>query len=174
MTFGARCVYTAPPVTSEQNLVLTIEYRFRFGNGTETRFTVRLRKPDLQLLAGPRTTLPEWTRLAPYQCPNCPLDPAQHSHCPIAVNLVDIIEFFKDRFSTEETDITVQSDARQYYRHGSVQLGVSSLMGLHMVTSGCPIMAKLGPMAHPPLPFPPVGETMYRAVSMYLLPQYFR
>jgi hypothetical protein len=118
--------------------------------------------------------LPDWTRLTHCQCPNCPLNPARHPHCPIAVNLVDIIESFKDRFSTEEAEITVLSDAREYHRHASVQSGVSSLMGLHMVTSGCPIMDKLRPMAHTHLPFATVEETMYRAVSMYLLAQYFR
>lgn len=161
-------------VTSEQNQILTVEYRFKFGSGTETRFTVRLRRPGLQLVAEPRTAFPDWTRLTHCQCPNCPLNPAQHAHCPIAANLVDIVECFKDCFSTEEADITVQSDARQYHRHGSVQSGVSSLMGLYMVTSGCPIMDKLRPMAHTHLPFATVDETSYRAVSMYLLAQYFR
>ena len=176
MTLGARCDYTATPVTNEheQNLIRTIEYRFKFGNGTETRFAVRLRKPNLQLVTEPRTPLPEWTRLTHCQCPNCPLNPADHPHCPIAVNLVDVIECFKDRFSTEEAEITILSNAREYHRHASVQSGVSSLMGLHMVTSGCPIMDKLRPMAHTHLPFATVEETMYRAVSMYLLAQYFR
>ncbi len=152
----------------------TIEYRFKFGNGTETRFTVRLRKPSLEMVCTPRMPLPEWTRLTHCQCPNCPLNPAQHPRCPIAVNLVDIIDCFKDRISTEETDITVVSEAREYHRHASVQSGVSSLMGLHMVTSGCPIMDKLRPMAHTHLPFATVEETMFRAVSMFLLAQYFR
>jgi len=174
MTFASACDHTSGPVTSEENLILTFEYRFKFGNGTETRFTVRLRKPDLQIVSEPRSALPDWTRLAHCQCANCPLDPAQHSHCPIAVNLVDVIECFKDHFSTEEADITVQSNARQYQRHGSVQVGVSSLIGLHMVVSGCPIMDKLRPMAFTHLPFATVEETMYRAVSMYLLAQYFR
>ena len=174
MTFFSACDHTARPVTSEQNLILTIEYRFKFGNGTETRFTVRLRKPDLQMVTAPSGALPDWTRLTHCQCPNCPLNPTQHQHCPIAVNLVDIIDCFKDHFSTEETDITVRSDARQYQRHGSVQSGVSSLMGLYMVVSGCPIMDKLRPMAHTHLPFATVDETMYRSVSMYLLAQYFR
>src|SRR5437899_1829785 len=174
MTLAAGCNYTSSPVTSDQNLSRTIEYRFKFGNGTEMRFAVRLRKPNLQLVSEPKTPLPDWTRLTHCQCANCPLSPAQHARCPIAVNLVEVIEFFKDRFSTEEADITVLSDARKYHRHASVQSGISSLMGLHMVTSGCPIMDKLRPMVHTHLPFATVEETMYRAASMYLLAQYFR
>jgi hypothetical protein len=174
MTLAARCDYTPRPVTSEQNQIRTIEYRFKFGNGTETRFTLRLRKPNLRLVSEPRTPLPDWTRLTHCQCPNCPLNPAQHPHCPIAVNLVDVIECFKDRLSFEEADITVLTEAREYHRHAAVQSGVSSLMGLHMVTSGCPIMDKLRPMAQTHLPFATVEESMYRAVSMYLLAQYFR
>jgi hypothetical protein len=42
-----------------------------------------------------------------------------------------------------------------------------------MVTSGCPVMAKLRPMARFHLPFATEEETKYRALSMYLLAQYF-
>jgi len=89
------------------------------------------------------------------------------------VNLVDVIEAFKDCISTEDADITIGSNAREYHRRAPVQYGVSSLMGVYMVVSGCPVMDKLRPMVYTHLPFASVEETMYRAVSMYLLAQYF-
>jgi hypothetical protein len=42
-----------------------------------------------------------------------------------------------------------------------------------MVTSGCPIFEKLKPMVRFHLPFASIEETKYRAISMYLLAQYF-
>jgi Domain of unknown function (DUF6901) len=153
---------------------LTIEYEFKLGNGQKKQFSVRLQKPALQFVHEHTTTFRHWTRLTHHQCPNCPLKPEQHDHCPIAANLVDIIESFKDSLSIEEAEITIRNEEREYHKRSTVQYGISSLMGLYMVTSGCPIMDKLRPMVFTHLPFSTIEETMFRAVSMYLLAQYFR
>jgi hypothetical protein len=152
---------------------ITLEYQFKLQSGVRKKFTVRLQKPTLQLATGRKSSLPEWTKLTHHQCSNCPLDPAKHSHCPIAANLADVIESFKDCLSIDEADITIRSDTREYRKRAPLQYGISSLMGIHMVTSGCPIMDKLRPMVHTHLPFATVMETMYRSVSMYLLAQYY-
>jgi hypothetical protein len=47
------------------------------------------------------------------------------------------------------------------------------LIGVIMVTSGCPVMDKLRPMARFHLPFATAIETFYRAISMYLTAQFF-
>lgn len=153
---------------------IVIEYRFSLKSGVEKLFHVRLRKPALQLIPAPNARLPEWTRLVHHQCPNCPLKPETDPHCPIAANLVDVIDSFKNSISVEEADITITHESRVYHKQTAVQYGVSSLMGLYMVTSECPVMDKLRPMVHTHLPFATVSETMFRAVSMYLLAQYFR
>ena len=153
---------------------IVIEYKFSLKSGDEKRFQVRLQKPTLQLISAPNAPLPDWTRLVHHQCPNCPLKPETDPHCPIAANLVDVIDSFKDTISVEEADITITHESRSYRKHTAVQYGVSSLMGIYMVTSGCPVMDKLRPMAHTHLPFATIAETMFRAVSMYLLAQYFR
>jgi hypothetical protein len=46
-------------------------------------------------------------------------------------------------------------------------------MGLIIATSGCPHTAFFRPMARFHLPLATEAETLYRAVSMYLLAQYF-
>ncbi|PYK02095.1 MAG: hypothetical protein DME23_02610 [Verrucomicrobia bacterium] len=152
---------------------VTIEYQFRLRSGVERTFTVRLKKPTLEIISVRQTVLPEWTKLTHHQCSNCPLDPEQHPRCPIAANLMDVIEAFRDCLSTEEADITIRSESREYHKRSPVQYGVGSLMGLYMVVSGCPIMDKLRPMVYTHLPFATVEDTMFRAVSMYLLAQYF-
>ena len=154
--------------------VLTIEYEFKLRSGEKKQFPVRLEKPSLQFITEHTTTVRHWTRLEHHQCPNCPLKPEEHLDCPIAANLVDIIESFVDSLSIEEADITIRSDLREYHKRCAVQVGISSLMGIYMVTSGCPIMDRLRPMVFTHLPFASLEETLYRAVSMYLLAQYFR
>ena len=154
--------------------VLTIEYEFKLGDGRTKQFSVRLAKPSLQFIAVPSAAIRPWTRLTHHQCANCPLAPATHPDCPIAANLADIIEAFKDSLSIEEADITIRSESRTYHKRSSLQYGIGSLMGLCMVTSGCPILDKLRPMVYTHLPFSSLEETLYRAASMYLFAQYFR
>jgi hypothetical protein len=152
-----------------------LRYEFRLQDGTVREFELVLRLPDFQL----RPTAisqppPAWTRLENHQCRHCPLKPADHPLCPVAANLAGVIAEFKDCFSHEEADVTIRTEARNYHRRVAVQGGISSLMGIVMVTSGCPIMDKLRPMVATHLPFATLDETLVRAVSTYLLAQYFR
>ncbi len=153
---------------------LNLDYEFAFPRGERKCFTIRLKKPGLGLVPARSEGLPAWTRLTHHRCPNCPLDPERHPHCPVAANLVEVIESFRDCLSTEEAEIVIRHESREYHRRAPVQYGVSSLMGLYMVTSGCPILDKLRPMVLTHLPFATLQETTYRAVSMYLLAQFFR
>jgi hypothetical protein len=152
---------------------LTIEYRFQLPDGARKAFCIRLRKQDLQLVTNEPTPPPAWTRLTHHQCPNCPLDPDTHPHCPVALGLGGVIEAFQDYLSTINAEIVIVTDTREYRRTAPVQYGISSLMGLYMVTSGCPILNKLRPMAQTHLPFATIDETVYRLTSMYLLAQFF-
>lgn len=152
---------------------LVFRYRFALGNGQQRVFEVRLARPMLTLELPQRESYPEWTRLNCHQCPNCPLNEWEHPRCPIAAALVDIVEFFRDTASYEEVEVTIETEARIYMKHTTVQQAASSLIGIHMVVSGCPIMEKLKPMVPYHLPFATPEETTYRVVSMYLLAQYF-
>jgi len=153
--------------------LLTLEYEFQLGGGKLKVFRIRLREPDLQLITEERGALPDWTRLGHHQCANCPLSEEQHPHCPVAAGMADVIEAFRDCLSTEPAEIVIRGESREYRREAPLQYGVSSLMGLYMVTSGCPIMDKLRPMVRTHLPFASIEETTYRLTSMYLLAQYF-
>jgi len=154
--------------------IITIEYEFKLKDGSEKKFSVRLKKPMLQFVPEHTSTVRQWTKLSHHQCPNCPLNPATNAHCPIAANLVDVIESFKDTLSIEEAQIIIRGESREYHRRASIQYGIGSLMGLYMVASGCPIMDKLRPMVYTHLPFSSLEETLYRAASMYLMAQYFK
>jgi len=93
-------------------------------------------------------------------------------YCPVAVNLASLIEEFKFNHSTDTAFVVVDGPDRSYVKEATVQKGLSSIMGIVMVTSNCPVLDKLRPMVRFHLPFATSIETVYRSVSMYLIAQY--
>ena len=152
-----------------------ITYRFHFPTGEIKEFHVALECPSMSLhKVPPVTPLPAWTELAHHQCPNCPLSADLHARCPIAENLVGVVEAFADVFSYDESDVEVITPSRTVSARVKNTHAAGSLIGIYMVTSGCPIMDKMRPMVLTHLPFATTEESVYRSVSMYLLAQYFR
>lgn len=149
-------------------------YIFTLNDGTEKSFEINLETDSLKLNGRRPENLPEWTKLTHRQCDNCTLKQDDEPHCPVAANIVDVADFFKNRYSYEDVQVTIETEARSYTKKTSLQNGLSSLMGLYMVTSGCPVMDKLRPLVHSHLPFASLEESMFRIVSMYLVAQYYR
>ncbi|MBI2431822.1 MAG: hypothetical protein HYV26_03015 [Candidatus Hydrogenedentes bacterium] len=153
-----------------------IEIRYRFTHAGDPAmaigFTVRLDPDTLEHMSPGTEAPPEWTRLEAEQCSHCPLDPAQHTHCPIALSVVELVEAFNPLLSFSEFEVTVETPERTITRRTSIQKALSSLLGLYMATSGCPNMGLLKPMARFHLPFATKEETIFRAASSYLLGQY--
>jgi hypothetical protein len=157
----------------EQSPPVFFRYRLKFSEGGERVFTVNLDPDTLALrLGGGRP--PAWTRLEFHQCPNCPLEPARHPECPVAVGLIELISFLEDLTSYTEIGVVVETRERNYTADSTLQRVAGSLMGIYMVTCGCPILDKMRPMVETHLPFSTWEETVYRVMSMYLLAQYFR
>jgi len=151
---------------------LTFTYRLRFDDDSVKEFNVQLDRNTLDLIPDENSDLPEWTRLDFHCCTNCPLDPQLHTHCPIAVNMIDLIEDVKDLVSHQEVDVIVETENRTYQKRVDIQSVIGSLIGIYMPTSGCPILNKLRPMVETHLPFSTAEDTIYRMVSMYLFAQY--
>jgi len=117
--------------------------------------------------------IPNGPKLAYHQCKNCPL--LDHIiYCPVAVNISHLIEEFKFSTSYDKTLVVVETPERTYSQETTVQNGLSAILGIYMVTSGCPVLDYLRPMVRFHLPFATATETIFRAVSMYLVAQYFR
>jgi len=116
-------------------------------------------------------TLPAWTKLDYHQCPNCPLKPAQSPRCPAAADLAPAIDAFAKIVSYERAVVTVTADERTYSKECQVQQALSSLVALFMATSGCPILGRMRGLARTHLPFATMDETLFRAVSAYLVQQ---
>lgn len=159
---------------SEPKDCYRFHYTFTFPGNQVHDFHVFLDRTTLALIPAERSDFPEWTRLAYHQCPNCPLRPETHPRCPVAANLVEVVERFKSVRSYEQTDVEITTESRTYRKRVPLQDGLSGLIGLLMPTSGCPILDKLRPLAHTHSPFSGLEETTYRAVAMYWLAQFFR
>ncbi len=156
---------------SKKSETLRFLYTFQFPDNTEKQFEVRLNAKTLELVSKKDLPKPAWTKLKYKQCEHCPLGD-EHEYCPVAVNLSALVESFKDSISYESTNVRVQTNERIFEKMTTVQKGLSSIVGIYMVTSDCPVMDKLRPMVRFHLPFGSIEETVYRAVSMYLTAQY--
>ena len=148
-------------------------YKFSFDDGKVKEFTVNLEHDTLNLIFDRPANPPEWTKLEYFKCPNCPLNANDNPNCPVALSITDIIDFFKNSYSYKEVEIVVESEAREVKKKTSLQSGISSLLGIFMVTSGCPVLSKIRPMVRSHLPFSTLEETSFRVLSTYLLAQYF-
>lgn len=155
------------------NSELYYRYGFKFPDGRQKTFDIYIDQKTLTASRTGERQWPEWTRMENFKCSHCPLPPDENQYCPVAISLVDVIEAFNGCVSYDKVEVTITTDARQYMKNDSLQAGVSSLLGILMVTSGCPVMGKLKPMVRFHLPFASLDETEYRVISMYLLAQYF-
>lgn len=141
-------------------------YRFRFVDGNEVSCAVETKT------AASTVRMPAWTTLQFHQCPNCPLQPANTMHCPMAVRFVPLVAMMGKLRSYDQVEVHVDMAERTVSKVTTVQRGVGALMGLLSASSDCPHTAFLKPMAHYHLPFASEDETIYRAASSYLLGQY--
>ena len=153
---------------------LDITYRFHLDEGAPVECTVTLDPHTIRNRAPLPTNLPAWTTLDYERCPNCTLDRDEHPCCPTAAHLVAPIELFSKVPSFAQARIDVENANRTISKVCTVQEGLSSLFGIYMTTSGCPILKVLRPLVRFHMPFTSREETVYRAASLWLLGQYLR
>ena len=152
---------------------LRIQYAFTLADGLKEVFDLELDPQTLELVRDGPKELPSWTNLDFHQCPHCPLRVDIFAHCPLAASLVNIVEPFDRLLSCDAVHVDVATEERLISQDTTAQIGISSVMGLVIATSGCPHAAFFRPMARFHLPLARKDETIYRATSMYLLAQYF-
>jgi len=151
---------------------LRIQYRYLFEDGTDAVFELEFDPGTLELRSDRAGPAPDWTRLGFEQCSNCPLSTAEHESCPLAVKLVGTVSRFSELISWSRVRLQVTTRERTVAQETTTQIGLSSLMGLIMATSGCPHTLPFRPMARHHLPLASPDETAYRAVGTYLIAQY--
>jgi hypothetical protein len=154
------------------NTIVT-KYCFRFPDGSSEGFNLELDPHNLELTGNVPQSLPWWTKLDFHQCPHCPLDVVKKPFCPLAANIVNIVQKFDGLISYDKIWVDVITQERRISQFTTAQKGISSMMGLVIATCGCPHTAFFKAMGRFHLPLASNEETLFRATSMYLLAQYF-
>ncbi|MGA1869319.1 MAG: DUF6901 family protein [bacterium] len=150
-----------------------IDYIFYFDDDTCKEFEIIIDSSTISSIHPEQESKPEWARLECNQCSCCFFKKEEHPYCPISVNIATLVEEFKDTNSYENCLVRCVTTERTYQKKTSIQEGLSSILGIMMATSNCPIMYPFRPMARFHLPFSTVEETLVRTTSIYLLRQYF-
>ncbi|PLX98811.1 MAG: hypothetical protein C0623_11195 [Desulfuromonas sp.] len=153
---------------------LTIDYCYEFSADSKKKFRISLDRTNLLMPPAAVESPPAWTDLDFHKCPSCTLDQNQFPQCPVAINLVSLVEEFQECLSYDGVTVTVTTEERVYTKECDVQMGLSPLLGIIMVSSGCPTMELLKPNVRFHLPFATLEEMAYRSFTMYLLGQFYK
>lgn len=151
-----------------------IQYRLSFADGAEKQFELHLRSDSLIPVGWVPVRPPQWAALSYHQCSNCPLNPEKVSYCPAALSLAKLVEQCREVDLLDAVTLRVTTAGRVVTVSATAQKAIGSFIGLLMATSDCPHAAFFRPVARFHLPLASEPETMYRAVSSYLLAQHFR
>ena len=158
-----------------QKSPIRFHYHFIFPDKSVKEYVIELDRNTLSLMRGNiQLADADWIQLNFEQCHCCPLTPDVHPFCPIAQNIMELVYQFKDLFSYHDCTVICKAAERSYSKKTSIMEGLSTIFGVIMATSECPVMEFLKPMARFHLPFATIEETTVRTASMYLLAQYFR
>lgn len=148
-------------------------YTLTFEDGSSRDLLLEIDAGSETLVAPPPEAPPFWSKLDYQQCENCPLSVERSPFCPVAINLISLIEWSGTLVSYTNVKVEVVTTERSVSGETTLQRALSSILGLIMATSPCPHTEFLKPMAHFHLPLASAEETVYRTTSMFLLAQYF-
>ncbi len=151
----------------------TITYIFTLPDGNQEEFELTFDARTIELIRDVHAEPPYWTVLQYHQCPRCRLSADHNNHCPVALNLISAIDRFDRLMSYDRVVVEVISKERRVVNQTSAQEGISSLMGLLIAGSSCPLTHFFKPMARFHLPFANRDETLWRAAATFLLARYF-
>lgn len=154
--------------------VRVYDFSLSFADGSYHQLRFEIDALSETFIAPKNPLTPFWARLDYQQCENCPLLPDVMRDCPVAINLIPLIELCRAMPSYESVDFEVKTAQRTVSAKTTLQRALSSILGLVMATSDCPHTGFLKPMAHFHLPLASEEETVFRATSTYLLGQYFK
>jgi len=152
---------------------VNIRYTLNLSNQVSETFDFNLDEESFDLITSDQADLPQWTELEYRQCSHCPLDKAEHSHCPLAANIHPIVERFHDTRSIDEVEMDVTTPERRVIQKTALQHAIASMFELILPVCGCPKTEHMKPLARFHLPLASEEETVFRVTSMYLLGQYF-
>jgi hypothetical protein len=144
------------------------------SDGSRELFDINIDARSLNMIVDIPYKPPFWTKLDYHQCSGCPFTERERPLCPLSINLVDAVKRFGRIMSFEKLHVDVLTSERVYSKDTTAHEGLSSMMGLIIAASECPFTDFFKPMARFHLPFAGYEETIFRAISTYLLGLYYK
>jgi hypothetical protein len=149
-----------------------IEYKIKSADGSSQSFLVDVNPESFVIKDDDTVEGPAWTLLENNQCEHCPFNKNEKKYCPVAKNLAQASEAFKDHRSVDKVTVFVKTEERFYGKDTDLQTALFSLFGLTMASSNCSHLHIFKSMARFHLPFSTLQETTVRALGMYLISEY--
>jgi len=151
----------------------TITYRITLADESTEVFDFNLNGSPSKLPADSNEEAPYWTELSYRQCSHCPLSTDEHKHCPVALQLHNVVSRLHDTKSIDTVALEVITEDRTVSQKTAIQRIIASMLELIYPTSGCPKTLWMKPLARFHTPLSSEEETVFRIASMYLLAQHF-
>ncbi len=151
-----------------------VQYRLIFQDRSEENFELHLHTHSLAIIGWAPSHPPEWAALDNHKCSNCPLSSNEKAYCPAALNLAPLVEKTNKMDLLDTVKLIVKTSDRTVTVSATVQKALGSFIGLLMATSDCPRAAFFRPLARFHLPLATEAETIYRAVTSYVMAQFMR
>ena len=155
------------------NAQLETRYKLISSSGSQQIFTATVDSEHRTLDIPESYHPPEWALLDFNQCQHCPLKKDTDKYCPIAKNMAYLLNNAQFDCSHTEVVLEVTSGHRVITSETTMQRALSSLFGLVCGLSNCPYTRPFRPMAIFHLPLSSDVETLFRAVSLFLMRAYF-
>lgn len=148
---------------------MKVVYELSIPGKSPLQFAVDTERPAS---SGLTADLPAWTALDYHQCPNCPLRKSESPACPAAVDALPLVQGSANLLSHSVVQVQVElGGKRKLNAECDLQTALSSLLGLIMATSACPVVSRLHGLARLHLPFQSLQESHTRMVGAWLIGQ---
>jgi len=149
-------------------------YEFNFPGGEKKVFSMDFSHETHEIIVRRNyRDIPGWASLEYRKCPKCPLDSESIAFCPVAFNISGLMKTFGPVVSTEKCFVRCVTHQRSYSKMTDVMSGLTSVLSLIILSSPCPYLLPIRPLARFHLPFFTPEESLARTISFYLLSQYF-
>ena len=155
------------------SLIVKIAYQILLKEDSTYAYEIEINSDTCLQESSRSRQAPDWAELGFQQCPNCTLKVSEVKHCPVALNLANVVEDCEDLISHSHVQLTVTMPQRSVIATTTAQKALSSLIGLIMATSDCPHTRFFRPMAQFHVPLANQEEAIFRAISSYFVMQYF-
>lgn len=152
-------------------MMKTTNYYLEFADPRmDFYLTIPHRDTDPQSCRWPRT--PDWTRLSCHQCSVCPLSSVNTEYCPLAYDMIDLVDHFSRSKSCDKVHFHMWTRGEMHSLHTDLKRALAYLYAAILAASSCPYASLLSPVSKFWKSFPDTDDVMFYTTSFRLLGDY--